>query len=58
MEANGNSTVFMQGNVPYHVAKSIKGFLPSRNIGILRWLPKPPDINPIENNWSFKKKIL
>lgn len=22
MEANGNSTVFMQGNVPYHVAKS------------------------------------
>lgn len=43
----------MQDNSPVHTAKKIMAYLANRNFETMLWCPLSPDLNPIENVWSF-----
>jgi transposase len=44
---------FMQDGAPAHTANSIKDWIASQQIDLLDWCPRSPDLNPIENIWSW-----
>jgi transposase len=48
----------MQDNAPCHTSKLVKGFLARHKIEFIDWPPYSPDLNPIENIWSWMKHIL
>lgn len=50
--------VFMHDGAPCHRAKSIKNYLSSVNLRVLKWPGNSPDLNPIENVWNQLKKIV
>ncbi len=47
---------FMQDNAPCHKTKKIAEFFEKNQIKTLNWPPQSPDINPIENLWSWVKR--
>ena len=49
---------FMQDGASIHTAKVVKKWFADNNIEVLDWPPQSPDLNPIENMWSFMKKNL
>ena len=50
--------LFMQDNAPSHSAKKTKKFLVDEGVSFMDWPPNSPDLNPIENFWSFLKAEL
>ena len=44
--------VFMQDNVPYHTAKSVKTFLSKEDVSVMKWPTQSLNMNPIENIWK------
>ena len=40
-------------NTPSHTARSVCDFLQDRNISVLPWPAKSPDLNPIEHIWDL-----
>nr|XP_033329023.1 uncharacterized protein LOC117221850 [Megalopta genalis] len=50
--------VFQHDNVPGHCAKSVKNWLQTQPSQIMEWPAQNPDINPIENVWSYLKMKL
>ena len=48
----------MHDNAPCHTAKVVKTFLRENGIEFLDWPPYSPDLNPIENVWSWMKRKL
>ena len=48
----------MQDNAPPHKAHLTRTFLEEENVNALQWPAVSPDMNPIENVWSYMKREL
>lgn len=58
MQSHG-TTHFLQDGAPCHKAKIVTRWFEARpNISLIRWPGNSPDLNPIENVWSWMKRQL
>lgn len=53
MDRFGQPRVFMQDNSPVHTAGRVMALFSRQNFDLLDWPPLSPDLNPIENVWSY-----
>lgn len=53
---HGVNFTFMHDNAPCHKATAVTNFLEQNQIPTLEWPAQSPDLNPIENVWSFIKR--
>ena len=44
---------FQQDNAPCHTALSIKQYINEKGFNLMPWPARSPDLNPIENLWSW-----
>ena len=50
---HGQDFIFQQDNAYIHAAKVTKAWFKEKNVTILDWPAKSPDLNPIENLWGI-----
>ncbi|CAF0980587.1 unnamed protein product, partial [Brachionus calyciflorus] len=50
--------IFQQDNAPCHRAKLVKDWFQEQNIEVLAWPANSPDLNCIENLWSWLDKEI
>ena len=49
----GQDWIFQQDGASAHTAHSIRDWFEEKQITVLPWCPRSPDLNPIENLWSY-----
>ncbi|KAF7689929.1 Transposable element Tcb1 transposase [Cucumispora dikerogammari] len=49
----GSNFIFQQDNAPAHTARHTASWFRKNSVNVLNWFAQPPDLNPIENIWSF-----
>lgn len=49
----GADWIFQQDNAPCHASKSTVEWFQAKNVNVLRWPARSPDITPIENLWGI-----
>ncbi|KFM76562.1 Transposable element Tcb1 transposase, partial [Stegodyphus mimosarum] len=52
------TTILQQDNARPHVARIVQGFFVNRQIELLPWLARSPDLSSIENMWSMVAERL
>lgn len=57
MEIHGTMR-FLQDGAPCHKAKKVTNFLKDKPFEVMDWPGNSPDLNPIENAWSYMKNQL
>ncbi len=54
----GRNWIFMQDNAPIHSSRTTMAWLAHRNIRVLPWPARSPDLNPIENVWAMMSRMV
>lgn len=50
--------IFQNDNETKHTSKLVSKWLDNQKFEVLKWPPRSPDMNPIENFWSYLKRKL
>ena len=50
--------IYQQGLAPWHTSDTVKDKIAKLKLTVLDWVPKSPDLNPIEMLWSILDKQL
>ena len=54
---HGANYVFQQDNTPIHTSKLTRTFFQERNVNVLSWPARSPDLDPVENACKFSRLV-